>query len=218
MAPGPSTAAHTRTRIKICGIRGGDAALAAADAGADAIGFLFVTSSPRFIEPEDAAAIMLGMPPFVATVGVFMNASAEAFADIEERCPTSHTQLHGSEEETLVNQCAPAIKAVRYARDTIERDLTRWDRCDDVEAILIDGPAPGRGVPFEWTDLAPLVRGLAKPVFLAGGLTPDNVAEAIRVVRPYAVDVSSGVESSRGVKDPALIRAFCDAVRAADRG
>lgn len=218
MPAGPPTAQPTRTRIKVCGIRNADAALAAADAGADAIGFLFVTSSPRFIEPDDAAAIMLGLPPFVATVGVFMNASANAFTDIEEACPTSHTQLHGSEDEDLVSQCGPAIKAVRYARDTIERDLARWDRCDDVEAILIDGPAPGQGVPFEWSDLAPLVRGLAKPVFLAGGLTPDNVAAAIRVVRPYAVDVSSGVESSRGVKDAALIRAFCDAVRAADRG
>lgn len=207
-----------RTRIKICGVRDERTALAAIGAGADAIGFVFVRSSPRFIEPREAYEILRGLPPFVATVGVFMNTPADAYAEIEQACPTTHAQLHGSEDESLVRACSPVIKAVRYARETIAEDLGRWDRCDGVEAILIDGPAPGAGVPFQWSQLAPLIRGLSKPVILAGGLTPENVAEAIREVRPYGVDVSSGVERSRGVKDPGLVRAFCDAVRAADSG
>lgn len=207
----------SRTRIKICGVRDADTAESAIDAGADAIGFIFVRSSPRFIEPEDAQEIMLALPPMVSTVGVFMNAPAALFADIEEQCPTTHTQLHGAEDEKLVNQCGPAIKAVRFDAATIAAELARWDRCDDVEAILIDGPAPGEGVPFKWADLVPLLEDIHKPIFLAGGLTPANVAEAIRTVRPYGVDVSSGVERERGVKDPALIEAFCEAVREADR-
>ena len=205
-----------RTRIKICGIRDTDAALAAADAGADAIGFIFVRSSARYIEPEAAAEVMINLPPMVSTVGVFMNHSIDAFADIEELCPTTHTQLHGSEDEALVDQCAPVIRAVRYTPETIKADLERWGSNDNVEALLIDGPAPGEGIAFRWEDLAPLLDDLAKPVFLAGGLTPENVGDAIRILRPYGVDVSSGVERERGVKDPDLIEAFCRAVRDAD--
>lgn len=207
-----------RTRIKICGVRDEDTALAAADCGADAVGFIFVRSSPRFIEPEHAAELLLALPPMVASVGVFMNTPAEVFADAEQMCPTTHTQLHGSEDADLVAACAPVIKAIRYTPDSIARDLASWDDDENVEAILIDGPAPGEGVPFNWTDLAPHLDRLSKPVFLAGGLTPDNVGDAIRILRPYGVDVSSGVERDRGVKDPDLIEAFCDAVRRADAG
>lgn len=207
-----------RTRIKICGVRDIETALVAADAGADAIGFIFVRNSPRFVTPEEAMGILLDLPPFLTTVGVFMNHSPEAFMDIEEDCPTNHTQLHGNENEDVVSTCGPAIKAVRYAADTIAKDLARWDSCEDVDAILIDGPAPGEGVAFKWADLVPLTEKLSKPFILAGGLTPANVAEAIRTLHPWAVDVSSGVEKDRGVKDPDLIEAFCDAVRAADVG
>lgn len=206
-----------RTRIKICGIRTDEHALAAADAGADAVGFIFVRSSVRFIDPDEAAAIMSILPPMVASVGVFMNMSVESFSDIEERCPTTHTQLHGEESDELIAACAPVIKGLRYNADTIARDLERFDQDDNVEAILIDGPSPGDGVPFLWTDLVPHVETLSKPFFLAGGLTPQNVGEAIRTLRPYGVDVSSGVEQERGVKDIDLIEAFCDAVREADR-
>lgn len=205
-----------RTRIKICGVRNPDVAQAAIDAGADAVGFIFVRSSVRYIEPEAAAEIMLGLPPFVSSVGVFMNSSIDAFADIEEICPTSHTQLHGSEDEALVAQCAPVIRGIRYLPDTIAHDLDRWTRDDNVEALLIDGPTPGEGIAFQWEDLAPLIDNISKPIFLAGGLTPENVGEAIRILRPYGVDVSSGVESERGIKDTRLINAFCDAVRQAD--
>ncbi|GMV26376.1 MAG: N-(5'-phosphoribosyl)anthranilate isomerase [Phycisphaerae bacterium] len=207
-----------RTRIKICGIRDADTALQAADAGADAIGFMFYRESPRYIDPEDARSIMDALPPLVATVGVFVNPSIEKFCDCEEVCPTNYVQLHGQEDEAMVRQCGPwLIRAVRYDPATIRSDLARWDQIDEVDAILVDGSAGGQGVALDWNGLAQAAQGISTPLFLAGGLTPDNVADAIRAVRPYAVDVSSGVESSRGVKDPALIRAFCQAVREADR-
>ncbi len=207
-----------RTRVKICGIRDIETALVAADAGADAVGFVFVKSSPRYIDPLEAADIMFALPPLVASVGVFMNHSVQAFADIEEQCPTTHTQLHGNEDEKAVAACGPAIKAVRFDEATIAAELSRWQAVGEVEAIMIDSPTPGAGVAFDWASLAPLVERAEKPIFLAGGLTPGNVAEAIRTVRPYAVDVSSGVERERGVKDPALIEAFLEAVREADAG
>ncbi|QOJ00563.1 MAG: phosphoribosylanthranilate isomerase [Phycisphaeraceae bacterium] len=207
-----------RTRVKICGVKDTDAAVAAAEAGADAVGFVFVRSSARYVEPDEAAEIMMSLPPMVSTVGVFMNASAEAYADIEEACPTTHAQLHGSEDEGLVSQCGPAVKAVRFMPESIAGELARWGACEDVEAILIDSPTPGEGVPFRWEDLVPHVAGLEKPWILAGGLTPGNVGEAVRVLRPYAVDVSSGVERARGEKDTGLIEAFCEAVRRADLG
>ncbi len=206
----------SRTRIKICGIRDLDNALAAVEAGADAVGFIFVRSSPRYIEPDAAAEIMASLPPFVSTVGVFMNMPIDGFSDVEEACPTNHTQLHGDEDDQLIAACAPVIKGIRYAAQSIASDLARFDADDNVEALLIDGPAPGEGVPFQWTDLSPHMDAVSKPVFLAGGLNPENVEEAIRTLRPFAVDVSSGVERERGVKDPDLIARFCEAVRRAD--
>lgn len=207
-----------RTRIKICGIRDEDGAIAAVDSGADAIGFMFVRSSVRYIEPESAAELMSMLPPMVASVGVFMNSPIDSFIDIEEQCPTTHAQLHGEESDELIASCAPIIKAIRFSPATIAEDLERLSENENVEAILIDGPSPGAGVPFQWTDLKPHLESVAKPVFLAGGLTPDNVGDAIRTLRPYGVDVSSGVERERGVKDPGLIEAFCAAVREADLG
>lgn len=207
-----------RTRIKICGIRDAENALVAAEAGADAIGFMFYRESPRHIEPEDAREIMDILPPMVSTVGVFVNPSIEKFCDCEETCPTNYVQLHGQEDEELVRQCGPwLLRAVRYDPATIRTELERWDEIDEVDAILVDGSLGGQGVALDWSGLAEAMQGIKTPIYLAGGLTPENVGEAIRVVRPYGVDVSSGVEKERGVKDPALIRAFCEAVRAADR-
>jgi phosphoribosylanthranilate isomerase len=208
-----------RTRIKICGIRSAEAALAAADAGADAVGFVFVRTSVRFIEPQEAWKIVGALPPLMSSVGVFVNASLDTFSDIEELCPTTYSQLQGSEPERLVKECGPGvIKAVRFDEATIREDLARWDAIDEVDAILIDGSAGGEGTAFEWSRLREPMQAVAKPVFLAGGLTPENVGDAVRAVRPYAVDVSSGVEREKGVKDPALIESFCRAVREADRG
>lgn len=211
-----------RTRIKVCGVRDPDTARAAADAGADAIGLVFVESSPRFIEPEDAFAVMSALPPLVASVGVFMDHSVDDFLDIEQVCPTLYSQLHGDEDPKTVKACGPdVIKAVRVDPDRPEQLpelLAKWAALEEVAAILVDAPAPGAGRPFDWKVLAPHVASVHVPIFLAGGLTPENVGDAIRTVRPYAVDVSSGVERDRGVKDPRLIERFCDAVREADRG
>jgi len=206
----------TRTRIKICGVKDIDTAFAAVEAGADAIGFIFVRSSPRYIEPDAAAEIMAALPPFISTVGVFMNMAVEGFSDIEESCPTTYTQLHGDENAELIEACAPVIKGVRFTPSSIAADLARFEADDNVESILIDGPSPGEGIAFQWSDLDPHMATVSKPMFLAGGLTPENVVDAIAELRPYAVDVSSGVERERGIKDHDLIRQFCDAVRRAD--
>lgn len=206
-----------RTRIKICGIRDEESAFAAADAGADAIGLVFYRQSPRFIEPEEAWQLVGMMPPFMSSVGLFVNADLERFMNTEEQCPTDMSQLHGQESEDLVRQCGPnVIKAVRFDPATIDAELARWERIDEVDAVLVDGSAGGQGTSFDWSKLAEARERLSKPLILAGGLNPENVGEAIRIVRPYAVDVSSGVESAPGVKDPELIEAFCRAVRRAD--
>lgn len=206
-----------RTRIKICGIKDEESAFAAADAGADAVGLVFYRQSPRFIEPEDAWELVGMLPPFVSSVGLFVNADLDRFMSIEETCPTDLSQLHGQESEDLVRQCGPnVIKAIRFDADTIAKELERWDKLAEVDALLIDGSAGGAGASFDWAALAAVKDRASKPLILAGGLTPQNVGQAIRVVRPYGVDVSSGVESAPGVKDPELIEAFCRAVRRAD--
>lgn len=206
-----------RTRIKICGIRDEESAFAAADAGADAIGLVFYRQSPRFVEPEEAWQLVGMLPPFMSSVGLFVNADLERFMFTEEQCPTDMSQLHGQEPEDVVRQCGPnVIKAVRFDPATIDAELSKWDRVDEVDAILVDGSAGGQGTSFDWTKLAAARERLNKPLILAGGLNPENVGEAIRIVRPFAVDVSSGVESAPGVKDLELIDAFCRAVRRAD--
>lgn len=205
-----------RTRIKVCGITSHEAADAAAEAGADAIGLVFVKDSPRWIEPAFADEIAAQLPAFVSTVGVYRDEPLRTFLEIVEDCPTRWVQLHGNEDEQLARNCGCVIKGIRFEAETIEAELLRWSGVDEVDAILVDGSSGGEGVAFEWARLAEPLAMAEKPVILAGGLTPDNVGEAIRACRPFAVDVSSGVEASPGVKDPAKIRAFCRAVREAD--
>jgi len=206
-----------RTRVKICGVRDVETALGAAHAGADAVGLVFWARSPRYIEPADAWAIINAAPPMLTTVALTVNASPDEYAEIEETCPTDYGQLHGEEDEETVRACGPRIiKAVRFDPDTIEERLRFWSEVEEVDAILVDGSAGGKGESLDWDALA-RVRGAAtKPLILAGGLTSANVGEAVRLVRPWAVDVSSGVERERGVKDLGLIEAFCAAVRRAD--
>lgn len=207
----------SRTRIKICGITEEEGLFAAADAGADAVGFVFHPKSRRFIEPDDAFELIGMLPPFVSSVGLFVDASVDRFSDIEEVCPTDLSQLHGNESEQVVRDCGPkVVKAVRFDAATIERELKRWDAIDEVDAILVDGSAGGAGETFDWNALAKVKGATNKPLIIAGGLTHENVGEAIRVARPYGVDVSSGVESEPGEKDRALIEKFCEAVRRAD--
>ncbi len=206
-----------RTRIKICGIRDIDSALACAESGADAIGFVFVKASPRALTPDEAFDIQASLPPFVSTVALFKNASVDFFCDAEETCPTTMVQLHGDETDQVIKQCGPnLIKALKFDAATIAKDLARFQAINEVDAILVDGSAGGEGIAFDWSALKPHADALKLPLFISGGLTPENVGEAIRILRPYAVDVSSGVESAPGIKDHALIAAFCDAVRKAD--
>lgn len=206
-----------RTRVKICGVTSVEAALWAADAGADAVGLVFAEKSPRYVDPAKAWEIASCTPPLVATVALFVDVSLDRFIEVEQTCPTTMVQFHGNESEELVRHCGPnLIKAVRFDAATIERDLARWSSVEEVDAILIDGSAGGEGTAFDWGSLKGHLGAAAKPIFLAGGLTPENVGRAIDAVRPYAVDVSSGVERERGVKDAGLIEAFCRAVREAD--
>lgn len=209
-----------RTRIKICGITDLDAARCAGECGADAVGFVFVEDSPRAIDPDEAFDIMHALPPFLISVGVTRDLDSEDFAAIEEVCPTLYSQLHGDEPERVVRACGPDIlKAVRVdSKDpgALAATIQRWAGVDEVAAILVDAPSPGEGRTFDWAVLAPCMDLVHTPIILAGGLTPDNVGEAIKLLRPWGVDVSSGVERERGVKDHELIAAFCDAVRRAD--
>jgi len=206
-----------RTRIKICGLRDEAVVEAAVVGGADAVGFVLVESSPRCIEPEDAGALLMVLPPMVMAVGVVVNLSVDEFCELEQHFPAHLMQLHGSESPKTVAACGPGIiKGIRFSPETIEADLARWDAIDEVDAILVDGSAGGEGTAFDWGRLGEHLESVSKPIILAGGLTPDNVGQAIAQVQPYAVDVSSGVESQPGVKDLGAIAAFCQAVRQAD--
>lgn len=198
-------------RVKICGVRDLRDAHAATDAGADALGFNFVPTSPRFIQPDACAKIVRTLPPFVARVGVFANMPRERILEIVREVGLTAIQLHGDE---LAGDCTgfglPVIKAIQIVD---ARSLEQLAVYAGVSAILLDGKSPGGGQPFDW-DLA---RGITvAPVILAGGLHAGNVAEAIGMVRPYAVDVASGVESEPGRKDPEKLRAFMAAVRGAE--
>jgi phosphoribosylanthranilate isomerase len=211
------TFAHPRrTRIKICGITCVEAALCAVEAGADALGLVLVTGSPRRVDLATLLAIAeIGPFPFVSLVGVFRDPDPGILPGGDASYPVSFdfVQLHGREDEALIAAVpAPVIRGFPFDRKSVRR----WSRCPDVNVLLVDGPDAGSGRAFDHDELATLMPDIRKPVILAGGLDAENVGEAIRKVRPWAVDVSSGVESSPGVKDPAKIREFCAAVREAD--
>lgn len=205
-----------RTRIILGGIRTAESARWAVDAGADAVGFMFVRKSARYIEPDRAVEIMQALPPCISTVSVLQNPTLEMFMDIEESCPTTHTLLGGTEPDQLVRQCEPVFKTVKYNAQTITRDLAHFDGMDSVEAIVLDGLWHVSDELFDWDRLGRSISEIATPVVLAGDFTPDNVALAVRAARPFAVEVSSGVERDRGEKDATLIEAFCGAVQRAD--
>ena len=205
-----------RTRIKICGITRPADALTAAAAGADAIGLVFYPDSPRYIRPEEARALIRMMPPFIAVVGVFFDATEAAVSEVVETVPVHILQFHGDETpEYCTAWSRPYLKGIRM-RDNA--DLTREaKRFSSARALLVDTYARehpgGTGKPFDWNR----VKGeLALPLILAGGLTAENVGTAIKEVHPYAVDVSSGVESEKGIKDSRKIAHFVQAVRRAD--
>jgi phosphoribosylanthranilate isomerase len=208
-----------RTRIKICGItRPGDA-LAAAEAGADAVGLVFYPQSPRYLAAERALGIRDALPPFVQTVALFVNPDAAQVAQVIGRVRPALLQFHGDETPAFCAQFGmPYIKACRVKSGVrSEVDLLEYLRpFSGAAAWLLDSHVEeygGVGESFDWS-LAP--QRLERPLILSGGLERGNVAEAIRRVRPWGVDVSSGVESAKGIKDAAKIAAFIEEVRNAD--
>ena len=198
--------------MKICGITNPEDALAAIALGADALGFVFYTRSPRRVTPEQAATIVSRLPPFVAKVGVFVDEKLERVREIMNLCSLDYTQLHGSESPDYCQKLGHrAIKAFRVNDESILEQLSDYK----VVAILLDSYNPdmfgGTGRAFNWEIAARAAR--SNCVILSGGLTPQNVAQAIKIVKPYAVDVSSGVEASQGKKDHAKLKAFIQTVR-----
>jgi len=204
------------TAVKICGITRPEDALAAARAGAHAVGLVFYAKSPRHVTPARAAEIIRVVPPFVTTVGLFVDATAEGVRAALAEAPVGLLQFHGDETPEFCRQFKrPYVKAVRVKAGV---DLLQYAQdYHDAKALLLDayveGLHGGSGAAFDWS-LIP--RGLPLPVILSGGLTPENVTEAVRRVRPSAVDVSSGVESAKGIKDAQKIAAFIKGVRNAD--
>jgi len=194
-------------RVKICGITSLEDALQAVQAGADALGFVFYEKSPRNLNPEQAASIISELPPFVQAVGLFVNTDAGFVNDTADRCRLDLVQLHGDETTDYCDLISRrVIKAFRV------RDISSLDTVKDyrVAGILLDAYSPraygGTGICFDWE-----IAGSAGdfcPLILAGGLTPDNIREAVDTVAPYAVDVSSGVESSPGRKDHEKVTEF----------
>ena len=205
-----------RTRIKICGLKEPAHARLAADEGADAVGLVFYGKSPRFVQAEQAAAVAAALPPYVAAVGLFVDEPAESIAALLRRVPLDLLQFQGDETAEFCESFGrPYVRAVRMEEgvDLLEYGR-RFKRC---RALLLDAHVPGlpggTGRTFDWKRVP---RDLPVPLILSGGLDAANVGEAIREVRPWAVDVSSGVESSRGVKDPAKIVEFIRSTRRED--
>ena len=203
----------TVVRSKICGITRIEDALAAVEAGADAIGLVFYGKSPRAASVEQAAAILQALPPFVTTVGLFVDMPRDELQQLLQRLPLDLLQFHGDESPAdCEGHGRPYIKALRVRPG--EDVAAAMAPYSGARGILLDtfveGVPGGTGASFDWS----LVPGnAAKPIILAGGLDAGNVAAAIRQVRPYAVDVSGGVEASKGIKDADKIRAFVRAVR-----
>ena len=201
-----------RTRVKICGITRIEDALAAVNAGADAIGLVFYAQSPRCVTIEQAQKIVAAIPPFVSVVGLFINASKAEIETVLSKVRLDILQFHGDESQNDCEQIKlPYYKAIRVKADT--NLLQCAVEFGSAKALLLDTYSDaafgGTGQVFDW-GLIP--KNLTKPLILAGGLTAENVGSAIKRVQPYAVDVSGGVEKSKGVKDAAKIAAFMQAV------
>jgi phosphoribosylanthranilate isomerase len=201
------------TRIKICGITRVEDALIAASSGADALGLVFYAPSPRYVSIERALEICAALPPFISKVGLFVNADSATVSEVCSRVALDVLQFHGDEAPEYCAQFGmPYLKAIRVrpGMDLLQCAL----QFKDAQGLLLDaykeGMPGGTGATFDWN----LIPGyLPRPVILSGGLDADNVAAAIKQVRPYAVDVSSGVESQKGIKSAAKIRAFINEVK-----
>ncbi|MFZ6817671.1 phosphoribosylanthranilate isomerase [Undibacterium sp. Ji22W] len=215
-----------KTRTKICGITLLEDLLAVVDAGADALGFVFYPPSPRYLTPEAAAPLIAAMPPFVTSVGLFVNASLEELQAVIKLAPIQLLQFHGDESASECHLLAsavnrPFIRAFRVKPDTSAADLLECEAEYQAASPLFQGllldtfvdSFGGSGKVFDWS-LIP--KELAPRVVLSGGLSVQNATDAVVGVRPFAVDTSSGVELSKGVKDAAKVLAFVQAVRLAD--
>ena len=215
-----------RTRIKLCGLSRPQDMQAAAKAGADAIGLVFYPPSPRHVSAQQAASLLAELPPFMSSVGLFVNASLDEIQQVLRFAPLSMLQFHGDETPA---QCAlaaetvsrPFLRAIRIRPDTTSQDLLESAQSYRASSPLFAGllldtwsdAYGGTGKVFDWS-LIP--EEIAHQAVLSGGLNVQNVTDAVRSLRPLAVDVSSGIESSKGIKDAALMHAFVDAVRAGD--
>jgi phosphoribosylanthranilate isomerase len=210
----PANTIDVNLKIKICGITTLADALAAVEAGADELGFVFHEPSPRNVAPQAVAEIIRKLPPFIAKVGVFVNAPETLIRQVVAECGVDTLQFHGDESPGFCKQFAPVkvVKAFRIRNADSLRGLPAYV----TDAWLLDScvadAVGGTGEKFNW-DLACAAKEHGQPIILAGGLTPENVAEAVHEVWPYGVDVSSGVESTPGRKDQQLVRDFISAVR-----
>jgi phosphoribosylanthranilate isomerase len=203
-------------KIKICGLTNAEDAAVAVEAGADAIGFVFHKKSPRCAESAVAKAIVKTLPPFVLAVGVFVNEEAKVVRDLMDSCGLALAQLHGDETAAYCEALGrPLLKAIRLQDRRSFLPLAEFQGRAGVRGFLVDAFSPdaygGTGRVTDWSLAAEAAS--TTTILLAGGLTPENVAQAIRQVMPYGVDVSSGVEASPGRKDHDRVRAFVQAVR-----
>lgn len=209
-----------RTRIKICGIRRIEDALVAANGGADAIGLIFYESSPRAVALADALAIKVALPPFIASVALFVNPERALVEAVVAALQPTVLQFHGDEEaDFCVSFKRPYLKAIRVGGEMTQGDLLQYKaKFSSAQALLLDTLNPvqygGTGESFDWQVIPADMR---KHIVLSGGLNPSNVATAVNTIRPWAVDVSSGVESIKAVKDHAKIAAFIQQVKQADQ-
>ncbi len=200
-----------RTRVKICGITNLIDAETAIAAGADALGFIFVSDTPRYISPTDAAKIIKVIPPFISTVGVFRNSEIEHVNKTAEQAGVSTLQLHGNESPEFCSRLSlPVLKVFELQNDRDLQEMMSYK----VNAYLVDKPKSISGMID--LELALKAREQTHRLILAGGLTSENVAHAVRYVKPYAVDVASGVEIQKRKKDPRKITAFINAVSETD--
>lgn len=203
-------------KVKICGITNAEDAGIAVSAGADALGFIMYRKSPRYVEPSTARAIIAALPPFILPVGVFVNEEADRVRALMDECGFALAQLHGDESAAYCEGLKrAALKALRLKDRATFLALAEFQGRARVRGFVIDAFSDqaygGTGQTVDWALAAEAAR--SAPILLAGGLTPANVAEAVRQVRPYGVDVSSGVEERPGKKDPVKVKAFVDAAR-----
>jgi len=203
-------------KIKICGITNQEDAQMAVEAGADALGFLMYRESPRFVEPAVARRIIASLPPFVLAIGVFVNEESKIVRDLMDDCGLALAQLHGDETAAYCQDLGrPALKALRLKDRKSYRALAEFQGRANIRGFVVDAFSDelygGTGRITDWNLAAEAARSAR--ILLAGGLSPENVGTAVRLVRPYGVDVSSGVEACPGKKDPAKLAAFIAAAR-----